>query len=118
MTPTLPAAVVERALVEAAGSVTAAARTLGIASASLRGFVRAHPLLADVVFEQIEEEIDAAWQVLRDGLKSDNARTRIRAAAYIVRHTEAGRRRGFGRRGSSHDEPVEPQTVTLKWMDT
>jgi hypothetical protein len=98
--------------------VTAAARTLGIASASLRELVRTRPLLMNVVFEQIEQEIDAAWQVLRDGLKSDSARTRIRAAAYIVRHTEAGRRRGFGRRGSSHDEPVEPQTVTLKWMDT
>jgi hypothetical protein len=118
MTPSLPVAAVERALIEAAGSVTAAARTLGIASANLRGFVRAHPLLADVVFEQIEKEIDAAWQVLRDGLKSDNARTRIRAAAYILRHTEAGRRRGFGPRGSSHDEPVEPQNVTLKWIDT
>jgi hypothetical protein len=80
--------------------------------------VRAHPLLADAAFEQIEQEIDAAWQVLRDGLKSDNARTRIRAAAYIVRHTEAGRRRGFGSSCSSRDEPVERQKVTLKWIDT
>jgi hypothetical protein len=42
----------------------------------------------------------------------------MRAAAYILRYTEAGRRRGFGPRGSAHDEPVEPQTVTLKWIDT
>jgi hypothetical protein len=54
--------------------------------------------LADVVFEQIEQEIDAAWRVLLDGLRSDNPMTRIRAAAYILRHTEAGRRRGWGRR--------------------
>ena len=118
MTRVPPLAAVERALVEAGGSVTAAARTLGIASANLRGLVRAHPLLADAVFEQIEREIDAAWQVLLDGLRSDNARTRIRAAAYILRHTEAGRRRGSGRRRSSPNEPVEPQTVTLKWLDT
>jgi hypothetical protein len=72
----------------------------------------------NVVFEQIEREIDASWQVLRDGLKSDSARTRIRAAAYILRHTEAGRRRGWGPRGSSRGEPVEPQIVTLKWIDT
>jgi hypothetical protein len=77
MTPVPPVAAVERALVEAAGNVTAAARTLRIASANLRGYVRAHPLLADVVFEQIEQEIDAAQQVLLDGLRSDNATTRI-----------------------------------------
>jgi hypothetical protein len=62
--------------------------------------------------------MDAAQQVLLDGLRSDNAMTRIRAAAYILRHTDAGCRRGFGPRGSSRDEPVEPQTITLKWLDT
>jgi hypothetical protein len=89
-----------------------------MASAKLRALVRTHPLLADAVFEQIEQEIDAAHQVLLDGLESDNAMTRIRAAGYILRHTEAGRRRGFGPRRSSHDEPVEPQIITLKWIDT
>ena len=118
MTPVPPVAAVERALVEAAGNVTAAARALGIASANLRGFVRAHPLLADVVFEQIEQEIDAPQQVLWDGLRSDSAMTRMRAAAYILRHTEAGRRRGWGPRNMSHEEPAEPQNVTIKWIDT
>jgi hypothetical protein len=65
---------------------------LGIASAKLRKLVRTHPLLAYAVFEQIEQEIDAAQQVLREGLKSVNAITRIRAAGYLLRHTEAGRR--------------------------
>jgi hypothetical protein len=118
MTPALPLAAIEQALVDAGGSMAAAARALGIASANLRGLVRAHPLLADAVFEQIEQEIDEAWQVLLSGLRSDNAMTRIRSAAYILRHTEAGRRRGWGPRGSSHDEPTEPQTVTIKWIDT
>jgi hypothetical protein len=118
MTSTPKLSAVKRALVDAGGSVVAAARALRTTSAELRALVRAHPLLADVAFEQIEQEIDAAQQVLLDGLTSDNAMTRIRAAAYILRHTEAGRRRGFGARGSSRDEPVDPQAVTLKWIDT
>ena len=118
MAPTTSPAAVKQALVEAGGSVTGAARTLGIASANLRGLVRAHPSLADAVFEQIEQEIDVAWRVLLDGLRSDNAMTRMRAAAYILRHTEAGRRRGWGPRGSSDDDPVESQPVTIKWIDT
>ena len=95
MAPTISPVAIKQALVHAGGSVTGAARTLGIASASLRRLVRAHPMLADTVFEQIEQEIDAAHQVLWDGLSSDSAMTRMRAAAYILRHTEAGRRRGW-----------------------
>jgi hypothetical protein len=112
MTPAPKLAAVERALVDAGGSVSAAARALKISSAELRKLVRTHPLLADAAFEQIELEIDAAQQVLRDGLKSSSAMTRIRAAAYILRYTEAGRRRMLGPRSLS------PQTVTLKWLDT
>jgi hypothetical protein len=98
MAPTISPAAVKQALVQAGGSVPGAARTLGIASASLRRLMRAQPLLADVVFEQIEQEIDAAQQVLWDGLWSDSVMTRMRTAAYVLRHTEAGRRRGWGRR--------------------
>ena len=118
MAPTISPAAVKQALVEAGGSVTGAARTLGIASASLRRLVRAQPLLADVVFEQIEQEIDAAQQVLWDGLDSDSVMTRMRAAAYILRHTEAGRRRGWGMRRMPCRETAEPQDVTIKWIDT
>jgi hypothetical protein len=73
--------------------------------------------LAEVVFEQIEQEIDAAHQVLCDGLESDSGMTRMRAAAYILRHTEAGRRRGWGMRRKRGREPAEPQDVTIKWID-
>jgi hypothetical protein len=73
-------------------------------------------LLADLVFEQIEREIDTARQVLLDGLRSDNAMTRIRAAAYILRHTEAGRRRGWGTRKACR-KTTEPEAVTIKWID-
>jgi hypothetical protein len=115
--PTSPTAV-RQALVQTGGSVTGAARTLGIASASLRKLVRAHPSLADVVFEQIEREIDAAQQVLWDGLDSDSVMTRMRAAAYVLRHTEAGRRRGWGMRRMPCRETAQPQDVTIKWIDT
>jgi plasmid maintenance system antidote protein VapI len=118
MAPTISPAAIEQALVDAGGSVTGAARTLGIASASLRRLVQDHPLLADAVFEQLEREIDAAWQVLLDGLRSDSVRTRIRAAAYILRHTEAGRRRGWGMRRTPCCETAERQDVTIKWIDT
>jgi hypothetical protein len=117
MAPTTSPAAVKQALVHAGGSVTGAARTLGIASASLRRLVCAQPSLADVVFEQIEREIDAAQQVLWDGLCSDNVMTRMRAAAYILRHTEAGRRRGWGRRRALPDEAAEGRVVTIKWLD-
>ena len=118
MAPTISPAAVKHALVEAGGSVTGAARTLGIASASVRRLVRAQPVLADVVFEQIEQEIDGAQQVLSDGLDSDSVMTRMRAAAYVLRHTEAGRRRGWGMRRTPCRETGEPQDVTLKWIDT
>jgi hypothetical protein len=117
MAPTISTAAVKQTLVDAGGSVTGAARTLGIASACLRRLVRTQPLLVDVVFEQIEQEIDAAQQVLWDGLDSDSAMTRMRAAAYILRHTEAGRRRGWGRRRTPCCETGEPQDVTIKWVD-
>ena len=117
MEPTTSPAAIKQALVEAGGSVTGAARTLGIASASLRELVRAHPLLADATFEQLEQEIDAAQQVLWDGLDSDSVMTRVRVAAYILRHTEAGRRRGWGRRRMPCREPAKPEDVTIKWID-
>jgi hypothetical protein len=116
MAPATSPAAVKQALIQAGGSVTGAARTLGIASASLRRWVRGQPLLADVIFEQIEREIDAAQQVLWDGLDSDSAMTRVRAAAYILRHTEAGRR-GWGRRRMPCRETGEPQDITIKWID-
>ena len=118
MAPTISPAAVKQALVQAGGSVAAAARTLGIASASLRRLVQDHPMLASTVFEQIEQEIDAAHQVPWDGLSSDSVMTRMRAAAYILRHTEAGRLDGWGMRRASGRETAEPQDVTIKWIDT
>jgi hypothetical protein len=117
MEPTIPIATIKQALIDGGGGVATAARTLGVSSAKLRSLIRARPVLADVVFEQIEQEIDAAQQVLWDGLDSDSVMTRMRAAAYILRHTEAGRRRGWGIRRAPCRETAEPQDVTIKWID-
>ena len=117
MAPTIPVATIKRALIDAGGGMAGAARTLGIESASLREMVRAQPALAEIVFEQIEQEIDGAHQALWDGLDSDSVMTRMRAASYILRHTEAGRRRGWGRRRTPCRETAEPQDVTIKWID-
>ena len=118
MAPAIPIATIKQALIDTGGDTARAARALGISKATLREMVRSRPLLADVVFEQIEQEIDAAQQVLWDGLDSDSAVTRMRAAAYILRHTEAGRRRGWGMRPMPCRETAERQDVTIKWIDT
>jgi hypothetical protein len=73
-------------------------------------------LLADAIYEAVEQAVDAGEQTMLDGLDDENPMTRLKAAAYILRRSGAGRGRGW-ERGSSHDKPVEPQTVTLKWLD-
>jgi hypothetical protein len=117
MAPTISSTAVKQALVDTGGSVTGAARTLGIESANLRRLARAQPL-ADAVFEQIEREIDAAQQVLWGGLSGDSVMTRMRSASYVLRHSEAGRRRGWGKCQMPRCETGESQDVTLKWIDT
>jgi hypothetical protein len=67
--------------------------------------------------EAEEQAIDEATQVLRDGLRHPDMSKRLAAAAYFLCHTEAGRRRGWGRDRALRDEPAEPRTVTLKWLD-
>jgi hypothetical protein len=109
---------IERELLDKCGSVSAAARALGVSSVDLRRLVGSRPLLADAIYEGTELAIDEAVQVLRNGLRHPEMSKRLVAAAYIVHHTEAGRRRGWGPPRSSRDEPIEPQKVTLKWLDT
>jgi hypothetical protein len=91
-------AVIEQTLIDKGGSVAAAARALELPSGDLRRLVRATPSLVDSAFEQIEQALDEAQAVLLEGLESEDRMTRMRAAAYILRHTEAGRRRGWGQR--------------------
>jgi hypothetical protein len=86
--------VVERALVEARGNVTAAARSLAVPSVDLRKLVWASPSLAAAVYEQLEQMIDAAEGVLREALRSKDANLRRQAAAFLLSHSEAARCRG------------------------
>jgi hypothetical protein len=117
--PALPVdlGVIERELLDKCGSVSAAARALGVSSVDLRRLVGSRPWLADAIYEGTERAIDEAVQTLRDGLESENPMTRLKAAAYFLRLSAAGRRRGWGKRAGAHDEPVGPQTATLKWID-
>jgi hypothetical protein len=108
--------IIEQTLLDKAGNIAAAARALGVASADLRRLVASRPLLADAIYEGIERALDAAEQTLLDGLDNENPMRRLKAATFFLRSSDAGRRRGFGRRAKC-DEAVEPQTVTLKWKD-
>jgi hypothetical protein len=73
-------------------------------------------LLADAIYEGTERAIDEAVQVLRDGLRHPDRSRRLAAAAHFLRHTEAGRRRGWERRQALPDK-TEAQPVTIRWLD-
>jgi hypothetical protein len=114
----LDLAVVEKTLIDTHGNVTAAARSLQVPSANLRKLVWSTFSLADAIYEQIEQAIDAAEAVLREGLRSEDRGRRLQAATFILAQSDAGRRRGWGRCGTLRHAPGEPQTVTIKWIDT
>jgi transposase-like protein len=109
---------IERELLDKCGSVSAAARALGVSSIDLRRLVGSRPLLAYAVYEGTERAIDEAVQVLRDGMRRPELSQRLAAAAFFLRHTEAGRRRGWGTDRKSCRKTEEPQDVALKWIDT
>jgi hypothetical protein len=120
--PALPVGLraIERELLAKCGSVSAAAKALNVSSVDLRRLVGTRPLLANAIYEGTERAIDEAVQVLHDGLRHPEKSKRLAAAAYFLRRTEAGRRRGWGRALGLSGDPVEPQTVetvTLKWLD-
>jgi hypothetical protein len=112
----LDLAIVERALVDLRGNVTAAARSLSVPSVDLRKLVWATPLLADAVFEQLEQKIDEAEEVLHQGLRSSDLGLRLQAARFLLRQSEFGRRRGGGR-GARRAKPADAEPVTIKWLD-
>jgi len=98
---------IERELLDKCGSVSAAARALSVSSVDLRRLVGSRPLLADAIYEGTERAIDEAEQVLHDGLRHPEMSQRLAAAAYLLRHIEAGRRRGWGRRRALPAEAAE-----------
>jgi hypothetical protein len=100
---------IERELLDKCGSVSAAARALGVSSVDLRRLVGSQPLLADTIYEGTERAIDEAMQVLMDGLKHPDKTQRLAAAAYFLRHTDAGRRRGWGSPGHCRRLPKDAE---------
>jgi hypothetical protein len=108
--------VVEHALVEARGNVTAAARSLSVPSVDLRRLIWATPLLADAAYEQLDRMIDEAVGAIMQGLRNPELSRRLQAAAFLLKHSEAGRRRGWAKGGPS-PKLVAPEPVTIKWLD-
>jgi hypothetical protein len=80
----------------AGGVVNRAAKALGVDCRDFRQLVYVHPELLDAALETEECALDEAWEVLLAAMRTRNIRSRIKAARFILRNTEAGRRR-FGR---------------------
>jgi hypothetical protein len=94
----LDLAEVERELIRKDCKVSAAAKVLGVPVHDLRLLTRARPRLMDAAFEAVERALDEAEAAVREAIESGDACQRIAAAGYLLRDTEAGRRRGWGRR--------------------
>jgi hypothetical protein len=91
----LALAAVEHELIRTNGNVSAAAKALNVPTADLRAMTRSVPALMDAAFEVIERGLDQVEQILREGLRSEDIRQRLRAASFLLRHSAAGRRHGF-----------------------
>jgi hypothetical protein len=91
----LDPAAVRRELVRSGGNVSAAGRALGLPTRDLRLFLYAKPELLDAALEAEECALDEAWEVVLAAMRTGDMRRRIKAAGFVLRNTEAGRRR-FG----------------------
>jgi hypothetical protein len=80
-------------LIRTGSNVSAAARSLGLPIRDLRLFLYAKPELLDPALAAEEYALDEAWAVVLATMRTGDMRRRIRAAAFLVRNTEAGRRR-------------------------
>lgn len=106
------------ALEQDEGNVTKAARRLGVGSAWLRRKINATKALGEAIDEIMEQSVDKAVGIMRQGLDEDSYLVRFYAAKEFLR-SEAGRRRGFGR-----IEPAQVEStgggravIVLKWLD-
>ena len=69
-------------------------------SGDLRRLMWATPALAGAAYEAVEQGIDKAQAILIEGLRHENLGRRLEAAAYILRHSAAARRRVMARSSS------------------
>jgi aryl carrier-like protein len=84
------------ALMRHKGSLIHAARALHIPTSQLRQAVRADPTLIAAALEAHERALDQAEDIIREGLDSDDFKTRLASAAHLMRFSPAARRRGYG----------------------
>ena len=99
-------------------NIAAAARALGVPASDLRRLVSWGPLAA-AASEQVEQAIDDAEAVLRDGLRSPDLMMRLKAATALLTLSPAARRRGWGRgRAVRKSSGLGEEAVTLKWLDS
>jgi hypothetical protein len=98
---------VGRALVEAKGNVTQAAKNLGVPPHELRRLTWSVPALIDVALEPAEQMVDAAEQSLHEALDSDDPRRRDSAAMFILSKHRLARERGWGQTGKSNLPPSD-----------
>jgi hypothetical protein len=112
----LDLAEVERELIRRDCNVSATAKALAVPVQDLRLLTLARPRLMEAAFEAVERSLDEAEAIAREAARNGDARQRIAAAGYLLRNTEAGRCRGWGRGGATLDE-LEPQPVTMRWLE-
>lgn len=99
------------------GDVTRAARLLKVRPVTLRRAIMADLKLQEVCDEIMEQAVDKAVTILKDGMNEGSYLVRFYAAKEFVR-SEAGRRRGFG--APSQNVAITAQgggTIVLKWID-
>jgi hypothetical protein len=89
---------VSRALAKSHGSTDLAARALRVPTKDLSRLLWAKPELAAKAYEEVERALDRAQTIVFEGLRSSDYLTRLKAAKFILKRTDAGRRRGFGSR--------------------
>jgi hypothetical protein len=85
----IPLSCLELELVKHRCNIAGAARALGVPASDLRRLVSWGPLAAAVT-EQVEQAIDAAEAVLRDGLDSPDVMVRLKAATALLTLRSSG----------------------------
>jgi hypothetical protein len=105
------------ALIEACGSVWAAARKMNIPTPELRRLVTSHPKLIEAALELEEQALDEAEAIVRKALRSPVAAERLMAAGHLLRTSPAALRRGWRRPRGYLAEEAAPEPVALKWQD-
>jgi hypothetical protein len=100
---------VERELTRTGGNVSAVAKVFSVPVHDLRVLTRARPRLIEVALEAEEQRLDEAQAALVATLRCDEMPKRLAAAGFILRMSEVGKRRGWGRRRTQRPEPGEAQ---------